>query len=223
MPRSPRRTATRRPRWRRRPDARPEEILRAALLVFGERGFARARLEDVARKAGVSKGTLYLYFDSKDALFRAMVRATKGPALAEGEAWLDAHQGSSREALGHLMRRMWRIMAEPDQAALSRLVQSEIRNFPELARFYFEEVTLRARRLLERVLTRGATNGEFRPAQARFAARAVPALALALSGIHCHFANFDPDPMSPEEMGECSLDLVLNGLAIPEAPGEGRS
>ncbi len=221
MPRSPRRPAARRPRWRRRPDARPEEILKAAMAVFGERGFARARLEDVARKAGVSKGTLYLYFDSKDALFREMVRATKGPALAEGEAWLEAHQGSSREALSHILRRMWRIMAEPDQAALSRLVQSEIRNFPELARFYFEEVTLRARRLLERVLTRGAANGEFRPEQARFAARAIPGLALAMSGIHCFFAPFDPDPMSPEEMGERALDLILNGIGLPPAPVKG--
>lgn len=220
MPRHPRRSAPRRPRWRRRPDARPEEILKAALAVFGEKGFARARLDDVARKAGVSKGTLYLYFDSKDSLFREMVRTTKGPALAQGEAWLDAHHGTAREALEHLMRRMWQIMAEPDQAALSRLVQSEIRNFPELARFYFEEVTLRARRLLERVLKRGAATGEFRPNQTRFAARAIPALALMLSGIHCYFATFDPDPMSPEEMAERALDLLLNGVAMPTAPAD---
>ncbi|MBK7351149.1 MAG: helix-turn-helix transcriptional regulator [Gemmatimonadetes bacterium] len=98
-----RRATPRRPRWRRRPEDRPEEILRAALRVFAERGFAQARLEEVARKAGVSKGTLYLYFDSKDALFRAVVRATKGPILAESEAWLDAFEGSAREALAHFI------------------------------------------------------------------------------------------------------------------------
>jgi AcrR family transcriptional regulator len=220
MPRSPHRTAPRRPRWRRRPDARPDEILRAALQVFGERGLAHSRLEDVARKAGVSKGTLYLYFDSKDALFREVVRATKGPILAESEAWLDAFEGSARDALVHFIRGMWRHMADPDQAAVSRLVQSEIRNFPELARFYFEEVTLRARRLMERVLARGATNGEFRPAQARFAARAIPALALMLSGIHCQFAAYDPDPMTIEAMADHTVDLVLRGvLAHPAHTG----
>jgi AcrR family transcriptional regulator len=220
MPRSPRRTARRRPRWRRRPDARPDEILRAALQVFGERGLAHSRLEDVAHKAGVSKGTLYLYFDSKDALFREVVRATKGSILAESEAWLDAFEGSARDALVHFIRGMWRHMADPDQAAVSRLVQSEIRNFPELARFYFEEVTLRARRLMERVLALGVKHGEFRPAQARFAARAIPALALMLSGIHCQFAAYDPDPMAIEAMADHTVDLVLHGvLAHPGHAG----
>lgn len=223
MPQSPRRPRARRPRWRRRPEARPEEILRAAVAVFGERGFAHSRLEDVARRAGVSKGTLYLYFDSKESLFREMVRATKGPALAEGEAWLDAYQGSARDALGYLVRRMWRIMAEPHQAAISRLVHLEIRYFPELARFYFEEVVLRARRLLERVVALGVKTGEFRSTQARFAPRAIPALALMMSGIHCQFASFEPDPMNPETMAEHALDLVLNGITDrPDPTGEDR-
>jgi AcrR family transcriptional regulator len=218
--RAARRPARRRPRWRRRPDARPDEILRAALQVFGERGLAHSRLDDVARKAGVSKGTLYLYFDSKDALFREVVRHTKGSLLAESEAWLDAHQGSAREALVHYIRGMWRHMADPTQAAVSRLVQSEIRNFPELARFYFDEVTLRARRLLERVLALGVKSGEFRPEQARFAARAMPALALMMSGIQCVFASYDPEPMTPERMSEHAVDLLLHGvLTRPDAPG----
>lgn len=223
MPRSSRpgrRPAQRRPRWRRRPDARPDEILRAALQVFGERGLARSRLEDVARKAGVSKGTLYLYFDSKDALFREVVRATKGSLLAESEAWLDAHQGSAREALVHFIRGMWGHMADTSQASVSRLVQSEIRNFPELARFYFNEITLRARRLLERVLARGVATGEFRPEQARFAARAVPALALMMSGIQCMFSSYDPEPLTPEVMAEHAVDLLLFGvLSRADAPG----
>ncbi|MBP6670144.1 MAG: TetR/AcrR family transcriptional regulator [Gemmatimonadales bacterium] len=214
-----RRATPRRPRWRRRPEDRPEEILRAALRVFAERGFAQARLEEVARKAGVSKGTLYLYFDSKDALFRAVVRATKGPILAESEAWLDAFEGSAREALAHFIRGMWRRMADPDQAAISRLVHSEIKHFPELARFYFEEVVLRARRLLERVLARGVASGEFRPDQARFAARAMPALALMLNGLHCQFTPYDPDPMNLDTMTEHALDLVLHGVLTRPAEG----
>lgn len=223
MPRSLRRGAPRRPRWRRRPDARPEEILRAALQVFGERGFARTRLDDVARKAGVSKGTVYLYFDSKDALFREVVRATKGSLLAESEAWLDAFEGSAKDALAYFIRGMWRHMADPDQAAVSRLVQSEIRKFPELARFYFEEVTLRARRLMERVLARGLESGEFRAEQTRFAARAIPALALMLSGIHCQFAAYDRDPMTPDTMADLTVDLVLHGVLVRTVPAGGEA
>ena len=75
------------PRWKRRKDARPAEIVAAALEVFGERGFAATKLADVARRAGVTKGTVYLYFDSKEALFKAVVRETIVPVIAQGEAW----------------------------------------------------------------------------------------------------------------------------------------
>src|SRR5207245_1980892 len=75
------------PRWKRRKDARPGEIVAAALEVFGERGFAATKLADVARRAGVTKGTVYLYFDSKEALFKAVVRETIVPVIAKGEAF----------------------------------------------------------------------------------------------------------------------------------------
>jgi AcrR family transcriptional regulator len=218
----PRTTRARKPRWQRRPEARAEELIDAALDVFGERGFARARLEDVARRAGVSKGTVYLYFDSKEALFREMVRATKGSAIARAEAFSEQFQGSARELLVQLMRRIWAHQGDPRQVSLSRLVQSEIRNFPELAQFYFEEVTLRARHLLERVLARGVAQGEFRPEQARFAARGIPALLLTLCSHQCLFAGFDPAPLPGEVIIDDAVDFILHGvLARARAPRNG--
>ena len=211
MPRA-RRAAPRRPRWRRRPEDRPEEILRAALRVFAERGFAQARLEEVARKAGVSKGTLYLYFDSKDALFREVVRATKGPILAESEAWLDAFDGSARDALAHFIRGMWRRMADPDQAAISRLVHCEIKHFPELARFYFEEVIVRGRRLIQSVLDRGIARGEFRTDLHGFAARGLPHLMVFSAQTQCFFAAMDPERLRDEQVLDGILDLYLHGV-----------
>lgn len=71
------------PRWERRKDARPQELLDAALALFVERGYAATRLDDVAARAGVSKGTLYLYFENKEELFKAVVRANLVSALAE--------------------------------------------------------------------------------------------------------------------------------------------
>src|SRR5260370_40637529 len=81
------RTVTKRgkPRWRRRKNARPEEITSAALEVFADRGFAATKLEDVARRAGVTKGTIYLYFENKEALFKALIRQTIVPVIAQGE------------------------------------------------------------------------------------------------------------------------------------------
>ena len=77
------------PRWSRRKDARPAELTRAALELFVERGYAATRLEDVAKRAGVSKGTLYLYFDSKEELFKAVVREGLVPALERGERMVE--------------------------------------------------------------------------------------------------------------------------------------
>ena len=118
--------ATTAPRWQRRPEARPEEILDAALEVFGEHGFAQAKLEDVARLAGVSKGTLYLYFDSKETLFREMVQAKAVAAVRESEAFVEAFQGSSRDLLVELMKRKYAIMRNQQLSRISKLVQSEL-------------------------------------------------------------------------------------------------
>jgi AcrR family transcriptional regulator len=210
-----------RPRWRRRPQARPEEILDAAIAVFGERGFARTRLDDVARRAGVSKGTLYLYFRSKDALFREVVRTLKSGALGRAEAFVDQFEGTSSDLLDRLIHRMWEHLSDPRQVAISRLVQSELHRFPELAQFYFDEVVLRSRRLLERVLARGVARGEFRPAQARFAARGIPALMTMLSGLHRFFGRFDPEPLPADAVADGAADFVLYGVvARPDAQPE---
>ena len=131
------------PRWQRRPDARPDEILDAALEVFGAQGFSGARLEDIARAAGVSKGTLYLYFESKEEMFRAMIRARIVSVLEEGERELLHTEGSTRTKLELLMRRMWAVVGDPSMARIIKLVHGELNNFPELARFYYEEVILR--------------------------------------------------------------------------------
>ena len=158
------------PRWQRRPDARPEEILDAAQTVFGECGFARTKLDDVARLAGVSKGTVYLYFDSKESLFREMVRAKVVAAVAECEELVRNYQGSCRELLVELITRLYYGLRNERMARIARLVQAELESFPELAQFYFDEVILRARRLVADVLERGVTTGEFRPEARAFAA-----------------------------------------------------
>src|SRR5260370_7750478 len=88
------------PRWQRRKQARPGEILTAALELFVERGFTATKLADVARRAGVTKGTVYLYFDGKEALLKAIVRQTIVPALATGDHLVPDHQASPADLLG---------------------------------------------------------------------------------------------------------------------------
>lgn len=151
------------PRWQRRKEARPAEIVTAALDVFVERGFAATRLEEVARRAGVTKGTVYLYFANKEALFKAVVRENIVSTIALGEQLVAEYRGSPRDLVAQLLRRWWELIGETRLSGIPKLVMAESTNFPELARFYNEEVVHRGRRLFAEVLRRGIAAGEFRP------------------------------------------------------------
>jgi AcrR family transcriptional regulator len=200
------------PKWKRRPEARADEILSAAIEVFGDVGFARAKLEDVAKKAGVSKGTLYLYFDSKEELFRRLVVERIIPCFQEAEQYLRESQGSARDMLEWYIRRKWETIRKPEMVRIARLVHAELVNFPELARFYFEEVILRSRSLLNQILERGISTGEFRKVPHDFVLRAVPSLLVNGAMYQRGFGAYDPHALTDEELLEGILDLVLQGV-----------
>ncbi|MFN3884759.1 MAG: TetR/AcrR family transcriptional regulator [Rhodocyclaceae bacterium] len=155
--------AVSRPRHRRRKAARPAELTAAALELFVEKGYAATRLEDIAAAAGVSKGTLYLYFESKEALFKAVVREGLLPALAEGERLVAEFTGSSADLLREVGWGMWQLIGAQRIGGIPKLIFAEARNFPEIARFYHEEVILRGTALIRSVIERGVESGEFRP------------------------------------------------------------
>lgn len=200
------------PRWQRRPEDRPDEILDAATTLFGEQGFARTRLEDVAKQAGVSKGTLYLYFDSKESLFRAMVRRKVVTVVEEAERRYAAHTGTARAALTDLVRDWWKIAGTQESACMHRLVTSEIGNFPELGRFYFEEVIARYRRLLDTIIAGGVASGEFRQVRNDYASRGLPSLVVHAINSQRIFAPFDPDALEDTRVIDGVLDLFFHGL-----------
>ena len=149
------------PRTRRK-EARPTELTAAALALFVEKGFSATRLEDVASRAGVSKGTLYLYFDSKEALFKAVIQEGILPVVAENEAIAAQHTGSSFDLLEKLLDNWWGKIGLTDFAGIPKLMVAEARNFPEVARFYYENVICRGRALVGAALERGMATGEFR-------------------------------------------------------------
>jgi AcrR family transcriptional regulator len=203
------------PRWQRRPDDRPEEILDAAMEVFGEVGFARAKLDDVAKRAGVSKGTLYLYFDSKDALFREMVRSKIVTHLVFAETLLNQGQASAREILEQFIRRWWDIARQPAMARLTRLVHSEIANFPELARFFAEEVIQRTRRLMRAIFALGVARGEFRDSPNDFPCWAVASLVVHGAMRQRFFAPHDSEALTDDQVVDGIVDLILRNVAVP--------
>jgi AcrR family transcriptional regulator len=163
------------PRWRRLPEERPKQILDAALAVFAERGLAAARLDDIAKRAGVSKGTIYLYFANKEELFRGVVRGTVISFIERGEAYFEAEPDPER-ALVAWMEGHWAWICSDVFPAMHRLISSELRNFPDLAAFYATEVVGRAQRLVCDILERGMQTGVFRRMDPLVAARMLSAL-----------------------------------------------
>jgi AcrR family transcriptional regulator len=198
-------------RWRRRKEARPDEILAAALAGFAERGFAATRLEDVAARAGISKGTLYLYFKGKEELFEAVVRATLLPNLERVEALAATFEGPSALLLERLLLTIAGVM-DSRAGALPKLVIAEAGNFPELARFYLDEVVRRGLRLIGTILRRGIERGEFRAVDVDHAVFCVigPMLLAALwkNSLEAH----DDAPLDTQALVRAHLDLLLGGL-----------
>jgi AcrR family transcriptional regulator len=168
------------PKWRRCPADRPEQIIKAALEVFGECGLANARLQDIAERAGVSKGTIYLYFPNKEELFREMIRQTAVAAIDRAE---QANvPGTPGNQLLAFMRGYWAFVRSPVFITIYRLVLGELHQFPDLAKFYADEVVARGQKLIGGIIRRGIDEGEFRDIDPMVAARMVVAL-IVMNGI----------------------------------------
>ncbi|MBB5017749.1 AcrR family transcriptional regulator [Chitinivorax tropicus] len=150
------------PRWQRRKDARPAEITEAALALFIQKGYAATKLDEVAKAAGVTKGTLYLYFASKEDLFKAAVRDAWGPSLQLAEEMVADTQQSAAQLLETLILRWVEKLENSPVNGLSKLAIGEAGNFPEIAQFYLQEVVDRSRRIYSQVIERGIQQGEFR-------------------------------------------------------------
>ena len=202
------------PRQRRK-QARPQELLDAALALFVEKGFAATRAEEVAQRAGVSKGTLYLYYPSKEELFKAVVRQNLSNLIAEGQELVACHQGSSAELIEDLMRVWWQRFGSTPAAGIHKIVLAEVRNFPELAQFYTDEVMIPADRLFCSAVQRGVDRGEFRALPLHDVAHALIA-PLIFTAIECHSFGACPvrggvtiDPFTGLKV---HLDLLLRGL-----------
>jgi AcrR family transcriptional regulator len=202
------------PRWERRKDARPQELLAAALDVFVERGFAATRLDDVAKLAGVSKGTLYLYFCSKEELFKAVVRESMVPMIGEAEGMIDQFSGTSEELFRLIMTTWWEKIGNTNLSGISKLMMAEAGNFPELARFYQEEVIDRGEKLVTTMLSRGIARGEVRALDLEIAPRILIAPMIMVM-ISKHSKGVCQ--VAPEKLGaylEQYLEMALHSLLL---------
>ncbi|MBX6332229.1 MAG: TetR/AcrR family transcriptional regulator [Gemmatimonadaceae bacterium] len=208
------------PRWRRLPEERPRQIIEAAFEVFGEHGLAAARLEDIAKAAGVSKGTIYLYFPNKEALFCEMIRQVVGESLTQAQARVTENANSATVQLREYMRVLWDYVRSPVFEKVYRLVQGDLQNFPGLLQFWIQEIPLRSMTAAAGIIRRGIETGEFRAVDPDAAARMLHAI-LHKHGIWCvqRERNLFLTQLTDDEVFQQVQEFVLHALLPnPNAP-----
>ncbi|MCF8210221.1 MAG: TetR/AcrR family transcriptional regulator [Rhodoferax sp.] len=207
--------ATVRAKSARRKGARPGELLAAALSLFVEKGFAATRAEEIARRAGVSKGTLFLYFSSKEDLFKAVVRENLSGHYPEWRARLEAFEGSTADLLRTFMQQWWDRVGDTPASGITKLMASEASNFPDLAAFYQKEVIEPGEALIRTILERGVQKGEFRPIDMQYGVYTVLAPMLFLAMWKHSFGSnaLRVGRLVPEDYLSVQVETILNGLA----------
>lgn len=199
----------------RRKQARPGELLDAALGLFVEKGFAATRAEEVAARAGVSKGTLFLYFDSKEELFKAVVREHISGCIHEWREGVASFTGTSAELLSQCMRFWWARHGATASSGIVKLIISESKNFPELAEFYRQEVTQPGHAAIRQILQRGVASGEFRPMPVdQVVYQVVAAMTFLILSQHTPgLCLQNADALEPQAFIAQQLDTLLRGIA----------
>jgi len=206
-----------RPKWRRRKTARPAEIVQAAIEVFCERGFAAAKLDDIAARAGLSKGGIYLYFDGKAQLFEAVVRDGVAPNVAAALTLLERHEGAFAEVAPMLLARIANVLQNTRAASVAKLVIGESQNFPELARVWHDAVVAPGVAAMSAAIARAQARGEVRAGEPRLYAFSLLG-PMVLGGIWREVvAPIGGDPLDMLALAAQHGRTLLNGMLTHEA------
>lgn len=202
----------REPKWRRRAQARPDEILDAALAAFTEQGFEATPVDDVARRAGISKAGLYLYFESKEALLRALIEREIAPFARLTRELAEKGKDSPAVTIGGIIAAMTTLFENPRMFAAPRIVLSVAPRFPEIGAYYREHVVEEALGAIASLIEAGIERGVFRKVDPVLGARAVMG-PLLLHAMWTHVLGGAPSQGSPQERAGAQLDLLMQGMA----------
>lgn len=208
------------PKRERRKEARPGELLEAALDLFVEKGYAATKVDEVAARAGVSKGTLFLYFPSKEELFKAVVRDSIVGRFAEWRKELQTFQGSTADMLRYSYHTWWDTIGCTRASGITKLILSEAGNFPDITEFYQQEVILPGQAMIRHVLQRGIDRGEFRSVDLNYAVYSVlaPMIFLMLWKHSVGACVPVAAQFTPESYIANQVDALLHGLLVRSSP-----
>ena len=205
------------PKWRRRKEARPAEIVDAALEVFAEKGFAAAKLDDIARRAGISKATLYLYFETKEEIFRAVARAAVGSLIEAFESPSEAPDGPFIELAPRLLSHAAGMMKSGRVPAIARMVIGESRNFPDLARIWHDDVVTSVIGIITGIIARAQARDEVAPGDPRLHAFSLMGPMVMAMLFRAVFGEAGGNPPDLQALAEQHARTALRGLLLPIA------
>lgn len=206
------------PKRERRKQARPGELLDAALDLFVEKGFSATRADEVATRAGVSKGTLFLYFQSKEDLFKAVVRENIANKFPTWQEEFLTFEGSSADMLRYALTSWWERIGKTRASGITKLVMSEAQNFPEIAAFYQEEVIQPGNAMIRRILERGVQAGEFREMDLEQTVHIIvaPMIFLMMWKHSMGACAASAKIVDPEQFIHMQVDVLLHGMTTDQ-------
>lgn len=205
------------PKFRRRAEDRPDEVLDAALQLFVEKGFASTRVEDIAVRAGLSKGAVYLYFPSKEAILEGLVKRAVLPIANNALGMLETYAGDPRIVIGAALKMVAGRLTDPKFSAIPRLIIREIINFPELAEMYRREVLDRVIPAVQRLVANGIEAGYFRPVDPELTLRSIIGPLVLHMLISEIFGMRPAGGLSMDRLIDNHLTILFDGLSVAQS------
>jgi len=202
------------PKFRRRAEARPDEVLDAALELFIEKGFAATRVEDIAEKAGISKGSIYLYFPSKQALIKGLVTRAISPVATNVIEMIYSFEGDPRTLITLILNMIATRFADKRVLAIPQLIMREAVSFPEIALVYREQVLERLLPVFENMIARGVAGGYFKKVDPELTTRTImgPVFAHLLLS---EFFGIEPrDGLALDRLIDNHISILFDGLSL---------
>jgi AcrR family transcriptional regulator len=210
-------TVERGPKFRRRAEARPDEVLDAALDLFLERGFSATRVEDIAARAGLSKGAVYLYFPSKEAVLEGIVRRAIVPIAATAVDMVSNYAGDPRTIISMVMKTVARRMADPRTIAIPKLMMREMINFPDFAAMYRREVLDKVIPMVVGLLKTGMAEGYLREVDPDLTIRSIIGPIMLHILLDEVFGVRPADGLALERLIDNHLTILFDGLSAPQS------
>jgi AcrR family transcriptional regulator len=203
------------PKFRRRADARPDEVLDAALDLFIEKGFAATRVEDIARRAGLSKGAVYLYFESKEKILEGIVRRAIVPIAEHVLGFVENYEGDPRTIITMVMKMLAVRLSEPRLLAIPKVIIREVMGFPELAEMYRREVLDKVIPVVIGLIQKGIDEGYLRQVDPELTVRSIVGPVMLHVAMNEIFGIKPKDGLAIDRLIDNHLTILFDGLSAP--------